>query len=311
MRYVSHDGLTFDLDDDGPEDGEVVLLLHGWPQDRTAWAKMTPQLTAQGLRVVAPDLRGTSPGARPPHYRDYEMRHLVGDALALVDATGAERVHLVGHDWGGALAWAFAERHPQRLSSLTVLSTAHPAAMLWAFRHGGQWKHSWYMLVFALPKLPAAVLRRFAHPLLTRLGLPKDQVAHHTRRLSGPGGPSGAAQGGLNWYRAMIGSMLPRPGRGRGGSKGTATGGAAGAETGRPAGPRLAQVPTAYVWGSKDPAFGRPVAERTRDLLQRGLGSLATYVEMRAAHWLPERHADEMSDLVLAQVRAAREQDAA
>lgn len=300
---MSHDGLTFDVDDSGPEGAEVAVLLHGWPQDRTSWRGVTDRLTAAGLRVVAPDLRGTSPGARPPHFRDYEMRHLVGDAMAIIDATGAERVHLVGHDWGGALAWAVSIRHPERLASLTVLSTAHPAAMRWALDEAGQWRHSWYMWVFAIPKLPAFVLRRFPRPLLRRLGLPAADVEHHAERLARPG----VAQGGFDWYRATLTPRLRR--RRKAGSPSARAGSAPlqAASAGEP----VADVPTVYVWGSRDPAFGRPVAERTGELLRDRLGERGRFVEMDAAHWLPERRTDEVADIVLAQVEAARETGAA
>ena len=119
MRYYSHDGLTFDVSDDGPTDGELVVLLHGWPQDRTAWDKVTPHLTSAGLRVIAPDLRGYSPGARPGNHLDYEITQMVGDVVALLDEVGAERAHVVGHDWGGALAWAIAQLHRTRLHQTT------------------------------------------------------------------------------------------------------------------------------------------------------------------------------------------------
>src|SRR5690349_24591533 len=122
------DDLVFDVsdsdeggsaDESGAGDGEVAVLLHGWPQDRHSWAQVTPLLVDAGLRVVAFDQRGYSPRARPTGRRDYRMEALVGDVLALLDALGFPRVHLVGHDWGGSVAWAFAERHPERLRSLT------------------------------------------------------------------------------------------------------------------------------------------------------------------------------------------------
>ena len=105
--------LTFDVTDSGPADGEVVVLLHGFPQNRHSWRLVTPALVAAGYRVLAPDQRGYSPGARPAGRRAYVTRELVDDVVALIDAAGAERVHLVGHDWGALVAWALGLQAPR------------------------------------------------------------------------------------------------------------------------------------------------------------------------------------------------------
>src|SRR6478609_967008 len=112
MWQYHRDGLTFDVLDSGPRDGEPVLLLHGFPQDHTAWDAVAPLLHAAGLRTLAPDQRGYSPGARPQGRAAYDMGELVADAVALLDAADVTRAHVVGHDWGGSVAWALAERHP-------------------------------------------------------------------------------------------------------------------------------------------------------------------------------------------------------
>src|SRR3954467_7630213 len=121
--------MVFDVQDGGPPDGEPVVLLHGFPQDRTAFDRMAPALHTAGLRTLAPDQRGYSPGARPVGRSHYRVREAVGDVLAMLDAAGSERAHVVGHDWGGAVAWAMAAWHPDRVRMLTALSTPHPAAL--------------------------------------------------------------------------------------------------------------------------------------------------------------------------------------
>ena len=115
ITSFTRQGLTFDVLDQGPEDGPVVLLLHGFPQDARCWDSVTERLNAQGLRTLAMDQRGYSPGARPTELAAYRREELSGDALALADEAGAERFHLVGHDWGGVLAWDIALRAPERL----------------------------------------------------------------------------------------------------------------------------------------------------------------------------------------------------
>src|SRR3954471_2509886 len=123
MHQFTRSGFTFDVSDDGPADAPVIVLLHGFPENRTSWAALTPLLLEAGFRVLAPDQRGYSPGARPTSRRSYAMPELVADALALVDAAGAQRVHVVGHDWGGGVAWGFAHAPPDRPHTVTAPST--------------------------------------------------------------------------------------------------------------------------------------------------------------------------------------------
>src|SRR5688572_5632939 len=112
---------TFDARVAGPEDGDVVLHLHGFPQTSWSWRAQLDALGAAGYRAVAPDQRGYSAGARPADVERYAIPNLVADVLGIADALGAERFHLVGHDWGAAVAWQVAGRHQARLRSLTIL----------------------------------------------------------------------------------------------------------------------------------------------------------------------------------------------
>jgi pimeloyl-ACP methyl ester carboxylesterase len=138
-----------------------------------------------GLRTLAPDQRGYSPGARPSDRDSYRLDELVADVLALIDASGRERVHLVGHDWGGALAWLVAGNHPARIASLTVLSTPHPAAMSRAWRTGiDQKRRSWYMAAFQVPWVPEHAVAATFHSLLTRSGLPAEDRRWYAVRLA-------------------------------------------------------------------------------------------------------------------------------
>jgi len=146
-------GLTFDARADGPADGRLALLLHGFPQTSRSWARVMPPLAATGRRVVAPDLRGYSPRARA---EPYDVRTLVGDVLGMADALGAERFDLVGHDWGAAIAWQLAMRHPARLRTLTAVSVPHPLAFTRALREDAdQRERSRYMRRYAAGEPPA------------------------------------------------------------------------------------------------------------------------------------------------------------
>ena len=128
MNEYRNGELVFDVRDDGPGDGGVVILLHGYPETKESWDGVVPGLAAAGYRVLAPDQRGYSPRARPRGRRAYVADNLVADVLALADAVGAERFHVVGHDWGGAVAWYCAMWHPQRVATVTSLATPHPTA---------------------------------------------------------------------------------------------------------------------------------------------------------------------------------------
>ena len=271
------DGLVFDVADSGAGD-DVVVLLHGWPQDRHTWSQVAPLLGAGGLRVVTFDQRGYSPGALPRGRAAYRMSELVADVLALVDALGQTRVHLVGHDWGGSVAWAFAERHPERLLSLTVVSTPHHRAIAWALRHADQARRSWYMAFFQVPALPELVLRRRLPAALRRSGLPEQDVQRYAARFRRPG----MASGGLAWYRAI-------PLRRNASDDATAS--------------RRISTPTAYIWGRHDPALGRAAAERTRSQVAADY----TFTELDAGHWLPETHPQEVAAVILERRRTLQQ----
>src|SRR5690349_7295349 len=126
--------LTFDVRTDGPEDGVPTLLLHGFPETSASWTAVVPRLTEAGLRIVAPDQRGYSPGARPEGVEHYAIDRLAADVVGVADAQGWDTFHLVGHDWGAAVAWYVAAHHSDRLRSLTALSVPHLAAYNRALR---------------------------------------------------------------------------------------------------------------------------------------------------------------------------------
>ena len=272
---VALGSLTFDVRVEGPDDGEPVVLLHGFPQTGDAWRDLTEALVAAGHRVVAPDQRGYSPGARPAAVAAYRLDQLVGDVLGIADELGLGRFHLVGHDWGGIVAWALAAGHADRLRTLTVVSTPHPGALLDVATQSLQALRSAYVALFKTPRLPELLLGAGGN-LGLRLTLRRSGLSARTAdRYAAALQPPGALSAALAWYRAN------------------------GADTLRAVGP--VEVPTLFVWGARDPALGRAAAERT--------GAWCTgryrFVPVDdAGHWLPERHADLLEPLLLEHLEA-------
>jgi pimeloyl-ACP methyl ester carboxylesterase len=265
-------GLVFDALAAGSPTGELVMLLHGFPQTSACWTPLLHTLGAAGYRAVAPDQRGYSPNARPPTVQDYRMLQLVADVLAIADRLGAARFHLVGHDWGGVVAWRLAGRHPHRVVTLTAVSTPHPRAFARALV-GGQALRSAYIPVFRIPRLAELLLGAHGQwglrRLLDRDGLHREWVDTYTRALAQPGALSAA----LAWYRAATPFNLRAP---------------------------RVRVPTLYVWGSGDAALGPGAAATTGRWVT---GAYRFHVLPGAGHWLPEQHAEQLGHLLLEHLR--------
>ncbi len=138
----------------GPLDGPPVVLLHGFPDFWYSWRHQIPPLAAAGFRAIAPDMRGYNLSSKPADISAYEARRLAGDIRALIRERGLERACVAGHDWGAAVAWVLAMRHPETVERLAILNVPHPRRMLEALRRPGrQLLRSWYMFFFQLPWL--------------------------------------------------------------------------------------------------------------------------------------------------------------
>lgn len=275
LSTFTHEGLTFDVLDRGPLAGPTVVLLHGFPQDATAYDEVAGRLAEAGVRTLAPHQRGYSHGARPRRVSAYRMEHLVGDVIALLDAAGVQQTHVVGHDWGAAVAWSLAQRHPGRVQSLVALSVPHPAALAWALRHDrDQLRRSWYMLAFQSPVVPERLMARMMRRgTLRRMGVPADAAERYAERLS----RADQARGPLGWYRAALRSPRSMGGMGQG----------------------MVTVPTTLLWGRRDPYLGRAAVERTA----RHVEGDYRFVEADAGHWLPEKYPGGVVDEILSRVR--------
>lgn len=272
VTRVEREGLVFDVLDEGPLDGEPIVLLHGWPERATVWRKVTPLLNAAGYRTYAMDRRGFAPGARPRGRWAYRLPALVDDVVALIDEVGGS-AHVVGHDWGAAVAWTVAGFHPDKVRTLTAVSVPHPAAMMTAMVRSDQLRKSWYLGLFQLPFLPELIVRRRAPYFdlqLRKGGMTADDVARFRREIV----DDGALSTSIGCYRGMF-LMDPRRIRFR------------------------VSAPTTMVWSDKDVALSRWGAEHSADWVD---GPFELVVLGGVSHWVPTEAPDALADAILERV---------
>ncbi|HEY1827021.1 MAG TPA: alpha/beta hydrolase [Acidimicrobiales bacterium] len=259
----------------GSHDGRPVLLLHGFPQTSWCWRAQLGALAAAGCWAVAPDQRGYAVAARPAQVSDYSMANLTSDVLALADALGMGSFDLVGHDWGGMVAWQVGTRHPDRVRSLTIVSTPHPLALQHAQLGGdpvqvdrAQWMDR-YLEDHDAERLLLGPLGTGdgLFTLLTTGGLGTEDAEAYVAAMR----EEGALTGALNWYRAMdradLFELVP------------------------------VEVPTLYVWSTDDAALGRVAAEATAECVH---GPYQFAVLEGVSHWIPETAPQRLTELLLA-----------
>ncbi len=262
------DGLVFDALVAGPADGEVVLLLHGFPQSSAIWRPQLDALAAAGYRAVALDQRGYSPRARPADVTSYRVAHLVDDVLGVANYLGADRFSVVGHDWGAVVAWHLAAHHAERIRTLTALSVPHPVAFATALASpaGDQRDRSSYASFFQQADVAEeALMAGGLAALLEASGYPGD-IDERVLSMSAPGALTAA----LNWYRAIDFSLFSGVGR--------------------------ITVPTLYVWSTDDLALGRHGAEATASYVE---GPYRFEILEGISHWIPEEVPEALNRLLL------------
>lgn len=270
---------SYDIQEAGIRGQPLVLLLHGFPQTSHTWRHQLPALAAAGLHAVAPNQRGYSAGARPLEQSAYHVNNLVSDVLAMADALGAPRFHLVGHDWGGQAAWLTAALHPERIMSLSVLSRPHPAAFARAMKDdAAQAERSKHHRAFqaedAVDRLLADDAKRLRRSLADQ-GVAASDVEAYLAVLATPEALAAA----VNWYRAS--AALP--------------GESALAARNVP----VVTVPTLYVWGTADATVGRFAALTTSEYVS----ALYTFVQLPGVgHFVTDQNVDVVNRALLSHI---------
>jgi pimeloyl-ACP methyl ester carboxylesterase len=259
-RYRTN-GITLHGIEAGPEDGPLVILLHGFPEFWWGWRYQIGPLADEGFRVLVPDQRGYNLSDRPEGRRAYDLDILAKDVIGLADALGRQTFSLVGHDWGGLAAWWTASRYPDRVSKLSILNAPHPnVAGAYMRSHPSQMARSLYVGFFQIPRLPEAMLAangyRSLKDALRRTSRPgtfsDEDIAAYEKTWSQPG----ALTAMLNWYRAL------------------------------PFKPDMkdatVRAPTLVIWGSKDRFLEKGLAEASLALCEKGT---IRWIES-ATHWV-------------------------
>jgi epoxide hydrolase 4 len=274
---LSGDGVRLHVVEAGPEDGPLALLLHGFPDCWYGWRRQIPVLARMGYRVVALDQRGYNLSDKPREVAAYGLDRLTADIAAVIRELGRDRATVIGHDWGGIVAWRLAMDYPQVVDRLVILNAPHPRAM------AREMKRSWtqrlrsaYALFFQLPWLPEVLLtqspRATARLFFQKLGTGSDVFAQEDLEvLAAAMARPGAMGAALNWYRAAV--RFP-PAR------------------------RTAEIrrPALVLWGTADPALGIELTE--------GLGEWVPGLWLRylpgVGHWVHWEAADALNDQIAA-----------
>lgn len=245
-NFITVNNIRLHYIDEG--EGEMVVLLHGFPEFWYGWRNQIPVLAKQ-YRVIAPDLRGYNLSDKPGSVADYKIETLAKDIADLITGLGAERAIVVGHDWGAAVAWAVAGLYPQVVKKLAILNVPHPAEMKRAFEsfNLAQWKKSWYIFFFQLPFLPEKIVgtqqffeRTFAKMSMNPGAFTAADVQQYVAAFAQPG----AVKAAIAYYRAAFRAVL----------------------SGTPLSP--IQAPVLMLWGEHDAALGKELTYRTKDYCQ-------------------------------------------
>jgi len=275
LVYLRSNGLTLHAAVAGPPEGPLVILLHGFPEFWYGWRRQIAPLAAAGLRILAPDQRGYNLSDKPTGIAAYRLDRLAEDVLGLADSLRRARFAVVGHDWGGVVAWHLAGRNPERVSRAAMLNAPHPATLRrYASRHPRQVLKSWYVGFFQLPSMPELALRAGDYWVLRRVLRRSSRVGAFTaddfRAYRAAWAQPGALGAMLNWYRALRHD--------------------AGREASTPI-----RTPVRVIWGDRDAFLDRGLAEAGLALCERG----EIFHLPDATHWVQHERPDEVNRLLI------------
>jgi pimeloyl-ACP methyl ester carboxylesterase len=276
FQYIRANGVDLHVGLDGPIDGPLLLLLHGFPEMWYCWRNQIAHFAAAGFRVMAPDQRGYNLSEKPRSLDAYLWHELAADVIGLIDAANRDQAILVGHDWGGSVAWYAANQYPSRVQRLVLLNSPHPLVMRRHLRKSfSQKRKSWYMYFFQLPRLPEKLLSMSNWALLRRAlirsSLPgtfqERDLAEYQKAWSQPN----AVESMVAWYRAAMSRNTIKLKRER------------------------ISIPTLILWGAQDHFLDLSMAKQSLEWCDRG--SLVVFQD--STHWLQEEQAAKVNEQIL------------
>lgn len=261
--FIEHGDFRLEAYEFGPKSGELVILLHGFPECWATWRHQITPLATVGYRVLVPNLRGYGRGDKPEKLVDYRIDKLASDIDAAMAYAGRDKCHLVGHDWGGAIAWWYGIHSSDKLATLSILNAPHPMAFMQTLKqHPLQWLKSWYIFFFQLPWLPEKILSLFRFKRLRDTLTGSSNEGSYDQRdlemLQDCWQQPGCTTAMLNYYRSMVRDRQ------------------------KPHKPPVVDAPAQILWGEQDLALSLPMAYRSVEFLKQG--QLNRYAD--ATHWL-------------------------
>lgn len=276
QTQIKTNGINLNVIEAGPEAGPLVVLLHGFPEFWYGWRKQIEFLASKGFRVLAPDQRGYNLSDKPAYLGAYTLDELAKDIVGLIESTGREKAIVVGHDWGGAVAWWIANKHADKVDKLCILNVPHHAVMNKTLQtNPRQLLRSWYIFFFQLPWLPERAIRAGRFKIATRAlvqssrrgTFSETELEKYREAWSQPA----AMRSMINWYRAVV-QKKPRPAKS----------------------PRI-KPPTLLIWGKRDQFLGSSMAQPSVDLCENGR---LEFIES-ATHWVQHEEPQRVNELML------------
>lgn len=242
--------------------GEPIIFLHGFPESSVMWSRIMVDLSSQGYQCVAPDQRGYSEGARPKKNKDYTVDKLASDVIAIADAFGFKKIHLVGHDWGAGVGWTVVQLYSDRIIDWTSLSIPHMKSFFDAKKNDPyQMKKSKYMSKIQIPIIPELSIKAMGFKNLRDISVvhSAEEVDDYINILK----PFRGRKAAFAWYRANNELSVDYGD---------------------------VHIKTLYIWGSDDPAIGRVGVEGTKQYMKGEY----KFVELHAGHWLMQEKYDDI-----------------
>ena len=279
-RPRSSEGVLADGSEEVDRDVPLVVFLHGFPEHWWSWRHQLRAFADAGLWAVAPDLRGFNESDKPAGVASYGAELLADDVAGLIRALGRETAIVVGHDWGGLVAWMFAQRHPRMLSRLAILNIPHPSRMIRGLLRPVQLRRSWYVLFFQLPAgIPERAIARNDWARLRETfaadGLTKEEADVYVDAIRVPG----AVTAGMSYYRSALRRLV----------------------TGRTPRPQRIECPVLVIWGDQDRHLGKEMAEPPA----RFVPNARVEHIPEASHWVQNAAPEKVNALLLAFARQA------